>query len=176
MLDLACGSGRHSILLAGMGHFVLAVDNNAEALENLAGQLLSSMQAAAINTLCVDLEQAPGINQRGIFTPNRFAAIVVTNYLHRPLFPLLLASLATGGVLIYETFAQGNATFGKPSNPDFLLAPGELVAVLRESAPTSFRIIAYEDGYVELPRPAMLQRICAIKVGPALLPWQLRLV
>lgn len=106
----------------------------------------------------VDLET--GQAEAWPFPPNRFAAIVVTNYLHRPLFPRILDSLAPNGVLLYETFAQGNEQFGKPSNPDFLLMPGELLQHAR-----FLRVIAFEDGYVEHPKPAMVQRICAIKAS-----------
>ena len=85
--------------------------------------------------------------------------IVVTNYLHRPLFPAIAAALAEGGVLIYETFAQGNETVGKPSNPAFLLAPGELLAVCTPA----LRVIAYQDGFLSQPREAYIQRICAVR-------------
>jgi SAM-dependent methyltransferase len=90
------------------------------------------------------------------FAGQRFAAIVVTNYLHRPLFPHLAASLAEGGVLIYETFMVGNERFGRPSNPAFLLQPGELLSAFASLTP-----IAFEQGYVETPKPAMIQRLCA---------------
>ncbi len=86
-----------------------------------------------------------------------FGAIVVTNYLHRPLLPVLVASLDPGGVLVYETFARGNEKFGKPSNPDFLLAPGELLEAVRGR----LRVVAYEDLVVTAPRPAAVQRLCA---------------
>jgi hypothetical protein len=86
-----------------------------------------------------------------------FAGIVVTNYLHRPIVPEIIAGLAAGGLLIYETFAIGNERFGKPSNPDFLLRPGELLDAVRGR----LRVLAYEDLTVERPRPAALQRIAA---------------
>ena len=88
----------------------------------------------------------------------RFAGIVVANYLYRPLFPLLLESLETGGVLIYETFARGNERYGRPSNPQFLLQPGELLGVVSGR----LRVIAYEDQFVVQPKPALVQRICAV--------------
>jgi SAM-dependent methyltransferase len=97
------------------------------------------------------------------FAAGRFAAIVVTNYLYRPLLAQLAASLAPDGVLIYETFALGNEAFGKPSNPDFLLRPGELLGLARDAG---LRVIAFEDGCVATPKPAMVQRLCA--AGPAL--------
>ena len=105
--------------------------------------------------------------------PERFAGIVVTNYLHRPLFAPLLESLASGGVLIYETFAQENGRFGKPSNPDFLLAPGELLHIAQ--ARPGLRVLAFEDGYSALPKPAMIQRICILKTGRDALPDPLQL-
>jgi SAM-dependent methyltransferase len=95
------------------------------------------------------------------FAGERFDAIVVTNYLHRPLFPHLLSALAPDGVMLYETFAAGNAAFGKPSNPAFLLEPGELLAVFG----AALRVIAFEDGYEANPRPAMVQRIAARRPG-----------
>jgi hypothetical protein len=86
-----------------------------------------------------------------------FGAVIVTNYLHRPLFPTLRSALAPGGVLLYETFAAGNERFGRPSNPDFLLRPGELLR-----AADGLRILAYEDCFVDQPKPALVQRVCAV--------------
>ncbi len=80
------------------------------------------------------------------------------HYLHRPLFPRLVEALADGGVLVVETFAHGNERFGKPSNPDFLLAPGELLERCR-----GLSIVAFEDGLVDVPRPASVQRVCAVR-------------
>lgn len=157
-LDLACGSGRHARLLAGLGHPVLALDRDPGALAKTVG--------AGIATLQADLES----DEAGLawpFAADRFAGIVVSNYLHRPLFPFILASLAPQGVLIYETFALGNAQYGKPTNPDFLLAPGELLDLMRIHQQFSLRIVAYEDGYVAVPKPAMVQRICVIKAADA---------
>jgi hypothetical protein len=85
---------------------------------------------------------------------------VVTNYLHRPLIAAMIDSLAPGGVLIYETFSLGNGEFGRPANPDFLLAPGELLAWAQDHG---LAVVAYEDGRVDLPKPAMVQRICAVR-------------
>jgi SAM-dependent methyltransferase len=146
-LDLACGGGRHARLLASLGHPVLAVDRDAASLAQAAGP--------GITTLQHDLE-AEGSTWP--FAPGRFAGIVVTNYLHRPLFAHLAAALAPGGILVYETFAQGNERFGKPSNPAFLLAPGELLDVARRHGLT---VLAYEDGRIDAPRPARVQRLCA---------------
>ena len=89
------------------------------------------------------------------FTGRRFCGIVVTNYLHRPLFPHLAASLAEGGVLIYETFMLGNEKYGRPSNPEFLLRPGELLEAFKDLC-----VIAFEQGYAERPKPAVVQRVC----------------
>jgi SAM-dependent methyltransferase len=150
-LDLACGGGRHARLLAGLAHPVLALDRDAAALAQATGQ--------GIATLAYDLE-APG--NPWPFAPGRFAGIVVTNYLHRPLFADLAAALAPGGMLIYETFAIGNEVFGKPSNPAFLLAPGELLDLARDGG---LRVLAYEDGIVATPRPARVQRLCAVGPG-----------
>lgn len=158
VLDLACGSGRHARYLAGRGHEVLAVDRDPEALQRAAGPQVKTLQA--------DLEGGGHASAPWPFENKLFSGIVVTNYLHRPLFPYLLDSLGPGGVLIYETFATGNEQFGKPSNPAFLLQPGELLD-LTVGTDKMLRVIAYEDGFVETPKPAMLQRICLIKVPPA---------
>ncbi|MBC7704529.1 MAG: class I SAM-dependent methyltransferase [Rhodoferax sp.] len=166
VLDLACGGGRHARHFAALGHPVLALDRDAGALKDAAGQ--------GITTCQFDLENGvapwPVANQR-------FAGIVVANYLHRPLFGQLADSLADDGVLIYETFAQGNELLGKPSNPDFLLAEGELLSF---ALAHGLRVLAFEQGYTEEPKPAMVQRLCACKPGfrpekarlglPALLP------
>jgi SAM-dependent methyltransferase len=151
VLDLACGSGRHARLFAALGHPVLAVDRDPQALAATAGP--------GIATLAIDLEEA---GARWPFEAGRFAGIVVTNYLHRPLLADLATSLAPGGVLIYETFALGNELYGKPSNPAFLLRPGELLAI---AAQGGLKVLAFEDGVVNGPRPARVQRLCA--AGPA---------
>lgn len=145
VLDVACGGGRHALFFAARGHPVDAVDRDAAAVAALARQ-------PGITALCADLEGGSWP-----YAGRQFAAVVVTNYLHRPLFPALMAALAPGGVLIYETFAQGNAAYGRPANPDFLLQQGELLRVIGAA-----RVVAYEDLYVELPKPAMVQRICAL--------------
>jgi len=109
------------------------------------------------------------------FEAGRFAGIVVTNYLHRPLLPHIFDSLAPGGVLIYETFAQGNERFGKPSNPLFLLQRGELLNAVRQAVEL-YHVLAFEEGFVDMPKPAMVQRICVVKkAGEDLAPEQLRL-
>jgi SAM-dependent methyltransferase len=149
VLDLACGSGRHARLFAALGHPVLAVDRNPEALAACADIGIATEQR--------DLESGASWP----YAAGRFAGIVVTNYLYRPLFPALFDSLAPGGMLIYETFALGNERYGKPSSPEFLLRPGELLELARSRAP-ALRIVAYEDGYVDLPKPALVQRICVL--------------
>jgi len=154
VLDCASGGGRHARLLAELGYKVLACDRDAAAL--------ATIQHPSITCIECDLEtETASQHANWPFAPHRFAGIVVTNYLHRPLFPAMLDSLAPGGVLIYETFAEGNAQFGKPSNPDFLLAHGELSAIVH--AAKGFHVLAFEDGYISHPKPAMVQRICAIK-------------
>lgn len=145
VLDLACGSGRHARWLAQRGWQVEAVDRDAQALAALA-------QVPGVRTRVADLEAGPWP-----CPGERFEGIVVANYLHRPLLSLLVAALAPAGVLIYETFARGNERHGRPSNPEFLLTPGELLLAV-----AGLRVIAYEDLYVDVPRPALVQRICAI--------------
>lgn len=163
VLDLACGSGRHSRLLASLGHAVLAVDRDRAVLEQTAGQ--------GITTLQIDLE----CGAEWPFGMSRFAGIVVTNYLHRPLFPYIFRSLVPGGVLIYETFAQGNERFGKPSNPQFLLRHGELLDIAAKYGDGSLHVVAFEDGYSDTPKPAMVQRICIVKNGADDMPERLSL-
>jgi SAM-dependent methyltransferase len=167
VLDLACGSGRHTRLLAGIGQRVLAVDRDAEALSKIAGANISTME--------YDLERGADHRVSWPFESNRFAGIIVTNYLHRPLLTSILASLAPNGVLLYETFAHGNGRFGKPSNPAFLLESGELLRTVSANSAGFMRVIAFEDGYVGQPRPAMVQRICAIRAGLDAAPESLRL-
>jgi len=146
VLDLACGAGRHARFFAALGCRVLAIDNDAAALATLDG-------VEGVRTRREDLEQG-----RWPLGDERFDAIVVTNYLHRPHFPHLLAALAPDGVLIHETFAEGNARFGKPSRPEFLLRPDELLHTFG----SALRVVAFEQGEIELPAPAVVQRICGV--------------
>ena len=148
VLDLACGSGRHARLLAARNHPVFAVDRDAAALSGLAAE-------PGVETACLELEGGDWP-----LAGRRFAGIVVTNYLWRPRLPDLLALLAPGGVLIYETFMLGNAAYGKPSNPDFLLRPGELRELVQAAG---LREIAFVEGYVDAPKPALRQAICAVR-------------
>lgn len=143
VLDVACGSGRHVRWFAERGCHVTGVDRDASAL--------ASLQAVA-HTMVADLENAPWP-----LPGRRFDAVVVTNYLWRPLWSHLLASLDDRGVLIYETFARGQETVGRPSNPDFLLRPGELL-----EAATGLRIVAYEDGFLDASA-RFVQRLAAVR-------------
>lgn len=148
VLDVASGAGRHARFFASRGHPVTAIDRDAAALGMLRGEPL-------VIPVEADLEGAAW----PLPAEAKFAAVVVTNYLHRPLFTQLLDALAPGGVLVYETFAQGNESVGKPSNPAFLLAPGELLERVRGQ----LRVVAFQDGFLAQPRPAYVQRICAIR-------------
>jgi len=143
VLDLACGPGRHARLLARMGFEVEAVDRDPSLFAEVPEGVV--LRAA-------DLEAGPWP-----YGGRRFDGIVVTNYLHRPLLPRLVDALEPGGLLVYETFAEGNERFGKPSNPDFLLRHGELLEAVRGR----LRVLAYEDVVVGDPRPAAIQRIAA---------------
>src|SRR5262245_43820789 len=146
-LDVACGHGRHARYLATLGYRVTAVDRDVTAVAVLDG----------IRAVQADLE-----GTRWPFEAGAFDGVVVTNYLHRPLFLALAASLAPGGVLIYETFMLGNERYGRPSNPDFLLRPYELAEAWRGRLAT----VAFEQGRVEQPKPAVIQRICAVRGPP----------
>ncbi len=144
VLDFACGQGRHARLAHESGHQVLAVDRNAQSLASLPAQLES---------LCCDLEADPWP-----FAGRRFDAIVVTNYLFRPRLAHLIHLLAPGGRLIYATFGLGNERFGRPANPAFLLAPGELSQAARTGGLT---VVGFESGLTHTPKPAVVERICA---------------
>jgi len=148
VLDVACGSGRHLRWFAQRGCRVTGVDRDASALAPL--QALGEIVVA-------DIEAAPWP-----LPGRRFDAVVVTNYLWRALLPALVDSVDTGGTLICETFALGNETVGKPSNPDFLLRPGELL-----QAAQGLRIVAYEDGFAGAP-DRFVQRLCAVREAAAL--------
>ncbi len=147
VLDVACGGGRHARWFAARGHPVDAVDRDRQAIAELG-------DVAGVTARCADIES-------GLwpYAGRSYGAVVVTNYLHRPLFPHLLAAVAPGGLLIYETFAAGNERFGRPVNPDFLLRPGEL----RELVAGRLDVLDFEEGVVREPRPAMIQRICAAR-------------
>ena len=147
VLDVAAGSGRHSRYLTQLGHQVTALDRDASALA-LSG---------AGRTLCSDLENAEAPLQH-----ETFDAVLVTNYLHRPLFGQIAAWLAEEGVLIYETFAVGQESFGRPQNRDFLLTPGELLRAFPQ-----FQVVAYEHGIDRRGQSRCIERICAVRRAPA---------
>jgi SAM-dependent methyltransferase len=149
VLDLACGQGRHSRFLAARLCDVVAIDRDAQALAALAG-------VPRVTTIAADLEGGPWP-----LSGQQFDAIVVANYLHRPLFPKLIDALAGDGAFLYETFAAGNEAYGRPSNPDHLLAADELLSLLRER----LTIVAFEQGRVGGARPAVMQRIAAVGHG-----------
>ena len=146
VLDVACGAGRHMQFFAERGHAVTGVDRSPEAIE--AARPWG-------HALLADIE-----NGHWPLADLTFDAVVVTHYLWRPLLPTLLASLAPGGVLVYETFAAGNETVGKPSRADFLLQPGELLSVCQ-----GLRVVAYEDGFLDHPA-RFVQRIAAVRETP----------
>lgn len=148
VLDVACGAGRHTRLFLELGHHVTAVDRDTSRL----GAISAPPRLTVIET---DLEQATDPWRPAA---SSYGCVVVTNYLWRPLLPALIAAVAPGGMLLYETFAQGNERFGKPSNPDFLLAPDEL----KNAVAGTMDVVAYEHGVVDEPRPAMIQRICGV--------------
>jgi SAM-dependent methyltransferase len=143
VLDLACGHGRHMRHFAELGHRVTGVDRNPDAI-------------AAVSpfgeAMCADIENGPWP-----LKGRTFGGVVVTNYLWRPLWPHILDSLAPQGVLIYETFSAGNETVGKPSRPDFLLHPAELLAVCQD-----MRVVAFEEGFLAQP-DRFVQRIVAVR-------------
>lgn len=147
VLDLAAGNGRHVRLLRDCEFAVCAVDRDTTPLLAFAGPRCELRQ--------VDLEAGDGW-QLG----DDYDGIIVANYLHRPLLPAIARALAPGGVLIYETFARGNERFGRPRNPDFLLRPGELLEAF-----TTLTAVAFEQGQVSVPRPAVIQRLAAV-LGP----------
>ena len=158
VLDLACGAGRHMQYLSAQGHALLGVDRSEEAL---------ATARAWGETLQADIETGPWP-----LDSQTFGAVVVTHYLWRPLWPRITASVQTAGVMLYETFAQGHETVGRPSRPDFLLAPGELLQV---AAQAGLRVVAYEDGF--LPEPErFVQRIAAVRepASPHPARWPLR--
>ena len=154
VLDVACGGGRHARLLAHMGFEVVAVDRDPSLFPD---------PPPGVELRAADLETGPWP-----YAGQRFDAIVVTNYLHRPLLPDLIAALRPGGVLIYETFMLGNERFGKPSNPAFLLRPNELI----DAFAPALQIVAFEQGEVASPRPACIQRIACVnsRAAPVRLP------
>ena len=157
VLDVGCGRGRHVLWFAGRGHAVTGVDRSAEAMQFV--QAMASTSGLQPELVLADIENAPWPLMLG-GAPRKFGAVVVTNYLWRPLVPTLLASLGPGAVLLYETFADGNASVGKPSRPDFLLRPRELLDWC-----AGLRIVAFEDGFCDAPA-RYVQRIAAVRGTP----------
>jgi SAM-dependent methyltransferase len=153
VLDVAGGAGRHSFHFLERNHPVALIDIAPSAIESVANWLTPD-QRARCRLIQADIENGPWP-----LPSEQFAGVVVTNYLWRALFPTLMQSVAEGGVLMYETFAQGNETVGKPSRPDFLLKPGELLHVCGQAG---LRVIAYEDGFLQSPERFM-QRIVAVR-------------
>jgi SAM-dependent methyltransferase len=151
VLDVAAGGGRHTALFLARGHRVTAVDREVGGLAAFAGR-------PGYQCVALDLEDG-----RPWALGGAWDAIVVTNYLHRPLLPALPGALAPGGVLLYETFAVGNERFGRPARPEFLLRPGELL----EAFAGQLSVVAFEQGVVQRPRPAAVQRLAAVR-GEAL--------
>lgn len=147
LLDFASGSGRHARRAREAGLRVLAVDRDPIALALLQGTDIETRQE--------DLEHG-----RWSFGAERFDAVLVANYLYRPRLDLLAPLLEPGGLWLYETFADGNARYGRPSRPDFLLRPGELA---RAAERAGLHLLAYEDGFVGSPRPARVQRAVAVR-------------
>jgi SAM-dependent methyltransferase len=145
MLDLACGSGRHGRRFLDRGHRVSFLDRDLSGVADLRGHERADLIEA-------DIEKGPWP-----LAGRQFAGIVVTNYLWRPLKPQIAAALAPNGVLIYETFMAGNERFGKPSNPDFLLQPDELLDWCRDAG---LIVCAFEQGEEAI---AVRQRICAVR-------------
>jgi SAM-dependent methyltransferase len=148
VLDLACGQGRHTRFFLARGHPVTAVDVDVSGLEDIADQ-------PGLEVVRADLEDGSLWPLGG----RRFGAVVVTNYLWRPLFAQIIEAVDAEGLLLYETFALGNEAHGRPANPDFLLRPGELI----ERVQGRLQIVAYEHGFLERPRPMVRQRICAVR-------------
>jgi SAM-dependent methyltransferase len=155
VLDLACGSGRHGRFLLEKGFQVVFLDKDISNLRDL--KLVSGAQLIKFN-----LENGSSLP----FPMQKFDAVLVTNYLHRPLFKSLLSVILDGGLLIYETFARGNEVFGRPSNSNYLLEPEELIDLVR---PT-LRVISFQEGYVNEGRKAVVQRVVAVKPGISITP------
>ena len=154
VLDVACGHGRHATYFYEQNHPVALVDRAQEAIESIA------IGVHGCEKVVADIENGPWP-----FAGRQFDAVVVTNYLWRPLMPTLLASLEPGGVLIYETFSAGNETVGKPSRPDFLLRPAELLEVCK-----GLRVVAFEEGFVpngNAGSARFIQRIAAVREDSA---------
>ena len=153
VLDVACGPGRHLYWLHAHGLRLTGVDRDPAALASLA-----PLSRAGAEIVEADIENGPWP-----FAGCQFDAVLVTNYLWRPLLPRIAAAVAPGGLLIYETFAQGQESVGRPARAEFLLAPGEL---LQACAAGGLRVVAYEDGFLDTPMPRFVQRVAAVRPAP----------
>ena len=152
VLDLACGGGRHARLFLERGAAVTCLDRDLSLVADLAGRA---------DLVAADLEDGSPWPLAG----RTFDAVVVVNYLHRPLLPVLAAAVAPGGVLLYQTFAAGHERLARPRNPDHLLRPGELLAAVAGS----LQVVAYEAGLEPRPGcPAVIERICAARTAEPL--------
>ena len=159
VLDLACGGGRHSRHFLEHGNKVVAIDRSIDALADLSDN-------PACEVICADLETDEAVFEKpGELAERSFDAIIVVNYLHRPLFNYFINALVPGGVFIYETFARGNEQYTRPRNPDHLLKSAELLNL----AQGGLDVIAYEHGIDEKRHlSVVIQRICAVKPeGPS---------
>jgi len=150
VLDLACGAGRHGRLFVGLGHYVVMLDRDLSAVADMA-------HYDQVELIACDLED----RQPWPLDSRQFEGVIVTNYLHRPILKDVVQAVAAGGVLIYETFAEGNQTYGRPRNPNFLLKREELLTYARPE----LNVLAFEDVVVSHPRLAAVQRIAAIRPG-----------
>ena len=148
VLDVACGRGRHTRYLLSLGYRVTALDRDTGALSDLAGR-------PNLRIMENDLEDGSPWPVAG----EVFEGIVVSNYLYRPLYDALVNALATGGLLIYQTFSDGNAAYGKPRNPNFLLRENELLDVFGPR----LTVLDFDQGYTDHPSPAVIQKICCRK-------------
>jgi SAM-dependent methyltransferase len=150
VLDLACGSGRHLQWFAARGARVTGVDRDTAALQESA-----HIEGESAELIEADIENGPWP-----LAGRRFDAVIVTNYLWRALLPRIFETVADGGLLLYETFATGQETVGRPTRADFLLQPGELLAAARDGG---LRVLGYEDGFIAGPPARFVQRIAAVR-------------
>ncbi|MBV6633773.1 MAG: class I SAM-dependent methyltransferase [Alphaproteobacteria bacterium] len=155
VLDLACGEGRHLRLLIGQGYKATGLDKRITGLADILGE-------PALELIQRDLEDGSDWPLAG----RQFGGVIITNYLHRPLFPNIIDVISPGGVLIYETFMVGHERIGRPSSPAYLLEPGELLTAFGER----LQVVAFEQGEVSSPRQAVVQRIVARAPSPDNLP------
>ncbi len=149
VLDFAAGGGRHVRAALARGARVLAADRDAAALAGLP---------SSVETVVCDLEREPWP-----FADRRFDVVIMTNFLFRPRLDLLVSRVAPGGILLAQTFAAGNERYGRPSRPEFLLRPGEWLALAQRAG---LHVLACEDGFTSTPKPARVQRIAALRA-----PW-----